>query len=106
MCYLVHLKKCTDCLTGKQNRVSFRNSPLSRMNNVLDLIHSDLCGPMPKSLGGSQYFVTFIDDHSWKMWAYTLKSKDQVLNVFKEFHTLVERQTGKKLKCIRTDNGG
>ena len=73
------------------------------MKNVLDLIHSDLCGPMPKSLGGSQYFMTFIDDHSRKTWAYTLKSKDQVLNVFKEFHTLVERQTGKKLKCIRTE---
>ena len=70
------------------------------MNNVLDLIHSDLCGPMPKSLSGSQYFFTFIDDHSRKMWAYILNSKDQVINVFKEFHALVERQTGKKLKYI------
>ncbi|GJS69001.1 putative RNA-directed DNA polymerase [Tanacetum coccineum] len=33
-------------------------------------------------------------------------TKDQVLDVFKQFHALVERQTGKKLKCIRTDNGG
>ncbi|GJT81401.1 retrovirus-related pol polyprotein from transposon TNT 1-94 [Tanacetum coccineum] len=51
-------------------------------------------------------FVTFIDDHSRKVWVYTLKSKDQVLDVFKQFHALVERQTRKKLKCIRTDNGG
>jgi len=50
--------------------------------------------------------VTFIDDHSRKTWVYTLKSKDQVLQVFKQFHALVERETGKKLKCIRTDNGG
>ena len=35
-----------------------------------------------------------------------MKTKDQVLNVFKQFHALVERQTGLKLKCIRTDNGG
>ncbi|GJW32374.1 retrovirus-related pol polyprotein from transposon TNT 1-94 [Tanacetum coccineum] len=40
------------------------------------------------------------------VWVYTLKTKDQVLDVFKQFHVLVERQTGKKLKCIRSDNGG
>ena len=59
-----------------------------------------------RSLGGALYFVTFIDDHSRKIWVYTLKTKDQVLDVFKQFQALVQRQTGKKLKCIRTDNGG
>ncbi|GJX01730.1 retrovirus-related pol polyprotein from transposon TNT 1-94 [Tanacetum coccineum] len=61
---------------------------------------------LTKTLGGCSYFVTFIDDHSRKVWVYTLKTKDQVLDVFKQFHALVERQTGKKLKCIRSDNGG
>ena len=51
-------------------------------------------------------FVTFIDDHSRKVWAFALKSKDQVLDVFKEFHVSVERETGRKIKCIRSDNGG
>ncbi|MCI81768.1 retrovirus-related pol polyprotein from transposon tnt 1-94, partial [Trifolium medium] len=37
---------------------------------------------------------------------YALKTKDQVLEKFKEFHALVKRQTGKKLKCVRSDNGG
>lgn len=59
-----------------------------------------------KSKGGALYFATFIDDHSRKLWLYPLKSKDQVLDVFKEFQVLSERQTGKKLKCIHTDNGG
>ena len=59
-----------------------------------------------KSFGGALYFVTFIDDYSRKLWVYPLKSKDQVLEKFKEFHASVERQSGKKLKCIRTDNGG
>ena len=63
----VHLEKCVDCLVGKQNKVSFKSSPPSRKKNVLDLIHSDLCGLMPKSFGGAQYFVTFIDDHSRKI---------------------------------------
>ena len=59
-----------------------------------------------KSFAGALYFVTFIDDYSIKLWVYDLKSKDQVLEKFKEFHASVERQSGKKLKCIRTDNGG
>ncbi|KAJ0501528.1 putative RNA-directed DNA polymerase [Helianthus annuus] len=102
----VHLKKCSHCLAGKQRRVSFKSHPPHRRNNILDLVHSDVCGPMKtRTLGGCLYFVTFIDDHSRKVWAYTLKSKDQVLDVFKQFHALVERQTEKKLKCIRTDNG-
>ncbi|KAJ9560716.1 hypothetical protein OSB04_005876 [Centaurea solstitialis] len=103
----VRLKKCSHCLAGKQNRVSFKSHPPSRKENILDLVHSDVCGPMKtRTLGGCSYFVTFIDDHSRKVWVYTLKSKDQVFDVFKQFHASVERQTGKKLKCIRTDNGG
>ena len=72
-----HLQKCAHCLAGKQNRVSFKSHPSSRQQNILDLVHSDLCGPMKTStLGGSLYFATFIDDHSRKLWAYTLKHKD------------------------------
>ncbi|CAL1354730.1 unnamed protein product [Linum trigynum] len=104
----VHLKKCVDCLVGKQNRVAFKSSIPSRAKNVLDLVHSELCEPdvNVKSLGGARYFVTFIDDHSRKTWVYTLKTKDWALDVFKQFLALLERETGKKLKCIWTDNGG
>ena len=50
--------------------------------------------------------MTFIDDHSRKTWAFVLKSKDQVLSVFKEFQARAERESGRKLKAVRTDNGG
>ena len=43
-----------------------------------------------KSHAGAQYFVTFIDDHSRRLWATPLKTKDQVLSVFKELHARVE----------------
>ncbi|MCO5561312.1 hypothetical protein L7F22_014933 [Adiantum nelumboides] len=48
----------------------------------------------------------FIDDYSRKVWDYFLKHKDEALNVFKTFVTHVENQSGKKLKCLRTDSGG
>ena len=101
------LKKCPHCLAGKQNRVAFKSSPSPRKSGILELIHSDVCSPMKiRTLSGSLYFVVFIDDHSRKLWVYTLRRKDQVLDAFKQFHALVERQTEKKLRCIRTDNGG
>ena len=47
-----------------------------------------------KSLGGALYFVTFIDDHSSKVWFSLLKTKDQVVEAFKEFHGKVECKAG------------
>lgn len=101
------LEPCIDCLAGKQHRVSFyRSNRPSRRKHILDLVHTDVCSMTEKSLGGALYFVTFIDDHSRKVWVYLLKTKDNVLAAFKEFHAMVERQTNKKLKCVRADNGG
>ena len=76
---------------------------------ILDLIHSDLCGPMSfVSLRGYEYYVTFIDDHSRKTWIYFLKSKKskEFLQRFQEFKALVENQTGRKIRALRSDNGG
>jgi transposase InsO family protein len=74
---------------------------------VLDLVYSDVCGPFEvESLGGNRYFLTFIDDASRKVWAYFLRTKGQVFNYLQEFHVMVERETDKKLKCLRSDNGG
>ena len=100
------LKTCVDCLAGKTHRVAFHRFPPSRRSKVLDLIHTDVCFMRDKTLGGASYYVTFIDDHSRKVWTYALKTKDQVLDVFKQFHVEVERETGLKLKCVRADNGG
>lgn len=93
-------------VVGKQHRVTFQSSS-KKKTGLLEQVYSDVCGPMrEKTLGGASYFVTFIDDASRKVWVFVLKSKDQVAAVFEIFHRLVERQTGKKLRCIRTDNGG
>ena len=72
----VHLERCTDCS------------------------HAGV-----KSHAGAQYFVTFIDDHIRRLWATPLKTKDQVLSVLKELHARVERESGRKLKAVRADNG-
>jgi hypothetical protein len=59
-----------------------------------------------KYLGGSLYYVIFIDDYSRKTWLYLLKTKDEVFNKFQEFKAEIENLTNKKIKILRTDNGG
>jgi transposase InsO family protein len=58
------------------------------------------------SLNGYLYYVLFIDDHSRKTWIYFLKTKDGVLARFQEFKAQVENLTGRKIKVLRSDNGG
>uniref|UniRef100_A0A0D3A8K1 Uncharacterized protein n=1 Tax=Brassica oleracea var. oleracea TaxID=109376 RepID=A0A0D3A8K1_BRAOL len=49
----LHLQKCSHCFEGKQHIVSFKSSAPSRKPEVLDFVHSDVCGPMKiRSLGG------------------------------------------------------
>jgi transposase InsO family protein len=79
----------------------------SKAEGVLELIHSDVCGPMPSSsISGYVYYVSFIDNYSRKTWVYFLKSKDEVFNKFKEFKTLIENLYERKIKILRSDNGG
>ena len=77
-----------------------------RRKEMLELVRTDVSQVDTKSHAGSQYFVTFIDDHNRKLWASPLKKKDQVLSVFKDFHVIVERETDRRLKAVRADNRG
>jgi len=71
----------------------------------LELVHTDVWGKASIfSLGGSLYFVTFIDDSSRKVWIYSLKHKSDVFNVFKKWLAQVENELGWKLKCLKSDN--
>jgi hypothetical protein len=97
---------CEHCLYGKQNRVRFP-SGATRAEGILQLVHSDVFGPVSvPSLGKSMYYVSFIDDFSRKTWIYFLRKKSKVFDRFKEFKALVENQTEKQIKVLRTDNGG
>ena len=79
---------------------------MSRKSCVLDLVHSDVCSMPTKSMGGAMYFISFVDDFSRKIWVQLLKSKDEALAALKRFHAFVTTQTGRKLKCLHTNNGG
>ena len=63
----------------------------TKTKGKLELIHSDVCGPIPSiSLSGYEYYVTFIDDYSRKTWIHVLKNKSEEFGKFKEFKGLIE----------------
>ncbi|CAI7846006.1 unnamed protein product [Closterium sp. NIES-54] len=74
----------------------------------LALVHMDVVGPMrPPSLLGSRYFLTIVDDHTRAVWVYPLKTKGEVaVAVLKECMPRAQRESGHKVKVIRSDNGG
>ncbi len=64
------------CLYGKQRRVSFLKDRYDMMTRPLELVHSNVFRPTElTSLGGASYFVTFLDDCTWKLWIYMMARK-------------------------------
>ena len=71
---------CEHCQYGKQTSVPHPTCT-PRQSSRLDLVNSDMCGPMPhRSLGGASYFMTFIDDSTWKIWAYMIRLQGRAGN--------------------------
>ncbi|GJV20712.1 retrovirus-related pol polyprotein from transposon TNT 1-94 [Tanacetum coccineum] len=98
---------CEGCLLGKHARSLFPKEATSRAKEPLQLIHTDLCGPItPPSHGKNLYFMLFIDDYSRKTWVYFLNEKSKAFEVFKKFKAMVEKEKGLKIKSMRSDRGG
>ena len=96
-----HEGVCRGCAQGK-NVKSLLPSNDNKVKGILDIVHSDVCGPMSTtSLSKYVYYVSFIDDFSRKTWIYFLKGKNEVFNKFKEFKALVENLFEKKTKIFR-----
>lgn len=78
-----------------------------RAKDLLELIHTDVCGPMSiNARGNYQYFITFTDDFSRYGYVYLMKHKSESFEKFKEFQNEVQNQLGKTIKALRSDRGG
>lgn len=97
---------CLGCVSGKMCRSPFPTGR-SRANEVGQLIHSDVCGPMHVDTpGGAKYFALFTDDYSgWRV-IYFLKQKSEVADSFKNYVGVLRSETGHLVHTLRADNGG
>ena len=80
---------------------------IDRCGSTLDLIHTNICGPLTiTTLGGYKYFIIFINDFSRYGYVEQIHEKSDPLNVFKAFKAKMELQLRKPIKVVKSDRGG
>ena len=102
------IDQCPECLEGKMISQKHKIS-LSNIKTIeyLDLVSSDICGPInPKTWDNYKYFITFLDKSTRFLEVILLKKKSEALNAFKVYKAKAENQSNKRIKRLRTDNGG
>ena len=86
---------CESCVLSKHHRSNFAKEVNWKAKRPLELVHTDVCGPIkPMSTGQNRYFLTFTDDFSRKTWIYFLKRKSEVFNVLKILKQLWRSKLG------------
>lgn len=98
-------ESCDTCHRNKLTKLPFKASE-TQTTAPLELVHMDLCGPLPSTLGKANYIATFLDDYSAFSVIKLLRNKSDVYAAVTEVLTLLENKTEKRVKAIRTDNGG
>ena len=93
-------KHCEACSLGKMRKLPVPKQSLNRATQLSELVHTDVCGPMNESIGGSKYMLTFTDDYTRYITVYFITSKAEVLSKFKEYVIMVENRTGLQVKRL------
>nr|GEU93053.1 retrovirus-related Pol polyprotein from transposon TNT 1-94 [Tanacetum cinerariifolium] len=97
---------CSSCKVSKAKRSSFKSMDVPSLNGRLNLLYMDLCGPMRvASINGKKYILVIVDDYSIYTWTLFLRSKDETLEVLKEFLTMIQRNLQALVITVRTDRG-
>ena len=95
---------CVSCQLGKQPTLPFNTSE-TVSTDIFDLIHSDVWWPSSiSSIGGSRYFIVFVDDYSRYSWIFHMKHHSELLQVYSNFAKMIETQFSKHIKNFRSDN--
>lgn len=99
--------QCETCMKAKMSRLPFPKKSQRNSKAILELIHTDICGPMQtESSGRKRYVLTLIDDFSKYTKVYFLREKSESATIIKEYIALMKNKFNKKPKVIRSDRGG
>ena len=91
---------------GKFVKTTFHEKE-NRGSVILERIHTNVCGTFSvASTEKRRYYVIFVDDYSHRCWIFFMQKKSETFSKFCEFEALVEKESGKQVKALRSDNGG
>ena len=95
---------CEGCAYGCLKQKS--HPPMGTITKChLERVHIDLCGPIPNSLGGNQYFLLIIDEHTHYHWVKFLLKKSDMSAQLKKWKLEAEQETDLKLQYLKSDGG-
>ncbi|GJT55601.1 retrovirus-related pol polyprotein from transposon TNT 1-94 [Tanacetum coccineum] len=90
---------CVECIKAKQTKHNKKGA--TRSDDLLEIIHTDICGPFDtSSFSREKYLITFIDDFSRYGYVYLPHEKSQSINALEVFINEVERQQDRKVKIF------
>ena len=92
---------CRPCGEGKLSHAPFSTSKTNTA--PMDLMHSDISGPLPKSPDGSRFFATLFEQASTVILAVPIANKSDVGSRILANVPELERLGGGRLRCLRTD---
>lgn len=96
---------CEPCIFANQCREPFSGTRV-RAKRPLELIHSDVCGPItPAAWDGSRYYISFIDDYSHFAVVYMLKRKSEFFEKFRNYEAMATAGTNFKISKMTVDQG-
>ncbi|OUM59001.1 hypothetical protein PIROE2DRAFT_64053 [Piromyces sp. E2] len=91
--------KCLECKIAKLNRKPHnRDTPKAKF--PLEVIHSDVVGPISKSFTGKRYILTFIDEFTRKSWIFLLENKSEIPRIIINFLTYLNNQFNNHVKIF------
>ena len=91
---------CEPCLMGKMTKTPFSGT-MERANDLLEIMHTDVCGPMSvESRGGYHYYLTLTDGSCKYGYIYLMRHKPEIFEKFKLFQSEVEDHCDKKIKSL------
>jgi transposase InsO family protein len=97
---------CDPCILGKMTSTPYASVD-DKSSTAIYRVYIDHCGPIkPISFAGNQYALTIRDEATGYTWVYFMAKKNakSVISVMKVWIPNVERQSGNKIKIIRTDD--
>jgi GAG-pre-integrase domain len=97
---------CEACIQAKLHHQSFPKSSDNQAGKPSDLTHSDLWGlARTTSIGRSQYYISFIDNHSRQITIKFLKEKLEAQQQIQNYVAWIENQLNRLPKAFKFDNG-
>ncbi|GJT97681.1 retrovirus-related pol polyprotein from transposon TNT 1-94 [Tanacetum coccineum] len=96
---------CLACALGKSKKSSHQPKPEDNNQEILYLLHMDLCGLLVESINGKKYILEIVDDYSRFTWVTFLRTKDKASEAIIKCIKNIQVYLNETVRKVRTDNG-